>query len=138
MRLTAGCAARGASRVHLTNSCFRMPGTLAVVADRRGGEFADDLYLVMWDNRNGTRVNTNGDVFFFTSKDGGSTWIGPTRVNDDPSTRSEEHTSELLSRQYLVCRLLLGKKKARIDLVEDDTHGPNTVTLGITDKTQMG
>src|SRR3712207_8044926 len=25
--------------------------------------------------------------------------------------RSEEHTSELQSRQYLVCRLLLGKKK---------------------------
>src|SRR5947209_14366384 len=28
----------------------------------------------------------------------------------DPSTRSEEHTSELQSRQYLVCRLLLEKK----------------------------
>src|SRR3712207_7914239 len=27
------------------------------------------------------------------------------------STRSEEHTSELQSRQYLVCRLLLEKKK---------------------------
>src|SRR3712207_7174775 len=27
-------------------------------------------------------------------------------------TRSEEHTSELQSRQYLVCRLLLEKKKA--------------------------
>src|SRR3712207_9232019 len=27
------------------------------------------------------------------------------------SGRSEEHTSELQSRQYLVCRLLLGKKK---------------------------
>src|SRR3712207_7814543 len=27
--------------------------------------------------------------------------------------RSEEHTSELQSRQYLVCRLLLEKKKAR-------------------------
>src|SRR3712207_6953300 len=26
--------------------------------------------------------------------------------------RSEEHTSELQSRQYLVCRLLLGKKNA--------------------------
>src|SRR3712207_7354810 len=26
--------------------------------------------------------------------------------------RSEEHTSELQSRQYLVCRLLLGKKTA--------------------------
>src|SRR5947209_13990096 len=28
------------------------------------------------------------------------------------STRSEEHTSELQSRQYLVCRLLLEKKKS--------------------------
>src|SRR3712207_8768680 len=28
-----------------------------------------------------------------------------------PSSRSEEHTSELQSRQYLVCRLLLEKKK---------------------------
>src|SRR3712207_7940090 len=27
------------------------------------------------------------------------------------TTRSEEHTSELQSRQYLVCRLLLEKKK---------------------------
>src|SRR5947209_12533899 len=29
--------------------------------------------------------------------------------------RSEEHTSELQSRQYLVCRLLLEKKKSRHD-----------------------
>src|SRR5258707_11020968 len=29
--------------------------------------------------------------------------------------RSEEHTSELQSRQYLVCRLLLEKKKNKID-----------------------
>src|ERR687890_719851 len=29
--------------------------------------------------------------------------------------RSEEHTSELQSRQYLVCRLLLEKKKAKQD-----------------------
>src|SRR3712207_7409619 len=29
-------------------------------------------------------------------------------------TRSEEHTSELQSRQYLVCRLLLEKKKNTI------------------------
>src|SRR3712207_9284464 len=28
-----------------------------------------------------------------------------------PGARSEEHTSELQSRQYLVCRLLLEKKK---------------------------
>src|SRR3712207_7127241 len=30
---------------------------------------------------------------------------------DLPPVRSEEHTSELQSRQYLVCRLLLEKKK---------------------------
>src|SRR3712207_7869928 len=30
-----------------------------------------------------------------------------------PPDRSEEHTSELQSRQYLVCRLLLEKKKNR-------------------------
>src|SRR3712207_7063189 len=29
---------------------------------------------------------------------------------DDEADRSEEHTSELQSRQYLVCRLLLEKK----------------------------
>src|SRR3712207_7934508 len=31
-----------------------------------------------------------------------------------PKERSEEHTSELQSRQYLVCRLLLEKKKNNI------------------------
>src|SRR3712207_8254201 len=31
--------------------------------------------------------------------------------------RSEEHTSELQSRQYLVCRLLLEKKKKQDDMV---------------------
>src|SRR5258707_7035468 len=31
----------------------------------------------------------------------------------DERDRSEEHTSELQSRQYLVCRLLLEKKKTR-------------------------
>src|SRR3712207_7904460 len=32
---------------------------------------------------------------------------------DAPGPRSEEHTSELQSRQYLVCRLLLEKKKKK-------------------------
>src|SRR5947209_10487788 len=32
-------------------------------------------------------------------------------AQDGLFTRSEEHTSELQSRQYLVCRLLLEKKK---------------------------
>src|SRR3712207_9001673 len=33
--------------------------------------------------------------------------------------RSEEHTSELQSRQYLVCRLLLEKKKTMKEVEED-------------------
>src|SRR3712207_7836392 len=34
--------------------------------------------------------------------------------------RSEEHTSELQSRQYLVCRLLLEKKKQKTKLTRTD------------------
>src|SRR3712207_8196448 len=34
--------------------------------------------------------------------------------NQKRDVRSEEHTSELQSRQYLVCRLLLEKKKKEI------------------------
>src|SRR3712207_8475067 len=36
-------------------------------------------------------------------------------------TRSEEHTSELQSRQYIVCRLLLEKKKKKADLMSNTT-----------------
>src|SRR5438445_3151095 len=82
-------------------------------------------------------------------------WIGPRWVRASPprspccsprssrpigrrsrsSSRSEEHTSELQSRQYLVCRLLLEKKKkkktyevteATIDTCEHDTRHPST------------
>src|SRR3712207_7373009 len=46
-----------------------------------------------------------------------ATWQAPTPGALPPPTsgpRSEEHTSELQSRQYLVCRLLLEKKKQQI------------------------
>src|SRR3712207_7719406 len=36
------------------------------------------------------------------------------RPRRGPGRRSEEHTSELQSRQYLVCRLLLEKKKKKL------------------------
>src|SRR3712207_7088219 len=39
--------------------------------------------------------------------------VGARRLHRPPPERSEEHTSELQSRQYLVCRLLLEKKKKR-------------------------
>src|SRR5215217_8977671 len=37
----------------------------------------------------------------------------PGSARPSASPRSEEHTSELQSRQYLVCRLLLEKKKKK-------------------------
>jgi hypothetical protein len=97
------CTARGqqGGRIVYTNSCFRSNAGGNVVSDKRGPTsptcagatsvgpdcgFADDFYLVMSDNRNGTRASSNADVFLFKSIDGGSSWIGPTRVNDDPST----------------------------------------------------
>src|SRR3712207_8326451 len=42
--------------------------------------------------------------------------VTPSRqLIDDALQRSEEHTSELQSRQYLVCRLLLEKKTTRFN-----------------------
>src|SRR3712207_8357462 len=47
----------------------------------------------------------------------------PRSVPRGTSARSEEHTSELQSRQYLVCRLLLEKKiKAKPCIMGDQSH----------------
>ena len=88
MRTRRGPTASTAERRHrstLTNSCFRVNSYGNIVADRRGGAFADDLYVVLDDNRNGTPASSNVDVFYLRSTDGGKTWIGPTRVNNDRS-----------------------------------------------------
>src|SRR5258707_9521321 len=52
--------------------------------------------------------------------------VGVPRRDPDDLSRSEEHTSELQSRQYLVCRLLLEKKKnpVRRDARHYTRHNP--------------
>src|SRR3712207_7171479 len=55
----------------------------------------------------GRRAVTHAPAFFFP------------QLVEAAGGRSEEHTSELQSRQYLVCRLLLEKKK----------YKPQSVTL---------
>src|SRR3712207_8196238 len=40
----------------------------------------------------------------------------------NPDVRSEEHTSELQSRQYLVCRLLLEKKNTHSTPINHDSR----------------
>src|SRR3712207_8966399 len=42
--------------------------------------------------------------------------------SNDFLRRSEEHTSELQSRQYLVCRLLLEKKKQKLRILQRLTY----------------
>src|SRR3712207_7565497 len=53
-------------------------------------------------------------------------------LEDDrlPGARSEEHTSELQSRQYLVCRLLLEKKKTNTKISKSPHYSsPPTNTM---------
>src|SRR3712207_8620750 len=69
-------------------------------------------------------LDDNTDAWFvgFTPRMATAVWVGYPKDDIpmstlyfggpvDGGTRSEEHTSELQSRQYLVCRLLLEKKK---------------------------
>src|SRR3712207_8800058 len=58
-----------------------------------------------------------------TSSTGCAASTASSTASPSPVTlgRSEEHTSELQSRQYLVCRLLLEKKKYATSTSADDT-----------------
>src|SRR3712207_8235834 len=49
----------------------------------------------------------------------------PRLMSSESEWRSEEHTSELQSRQYLVCRLLLEKKKDKpeVQIAQHDLGG---------------
>src|SRR3712207_7740677 len=96
-------------------------GTLS--ADREGGR----LYVLLTEeptDRTSELINFHGeDHFTYEVCDNGKpeercatagVYVTIHPVNDSPiarEDRSEEHTSELQSRQYLVCRLLLEKKK---------------------------
>src|SRR3712207_7330197 len=52
----------------------------------------------------------------------GRTPVEHLRAEFEPYFRSEEHTSELQSRQYLVCRLLLEKKKYLVRTISLAEH----------------
>src|SRR3712207_7962596 len=59
--------------------------------------------------RSPTRTPTRTATRIVTAQPTATPALPSTQTDCDP--RSEEHTSELQSRQYLVCRLLLEKKK---------------------------
>src|SRR3712207_7386947 len=60
------------------------------------------------DQRHGQRAGQGGPGELEAQEDGASRTLKGLH-----GRRSEEHTSELQSRQYLVCRLLLEKKKKK-------------------------
>src|SRR2546423_10384777 len=78
-------------------------------------------YTTLFRSRNG-EPDSNLSVGFPCS----SSKSAETRVEsdllDEQGNRSEEHTSELQSLAYLVCRLLLEKKKTTKILTPSNTH----------------
>src|SRR3712207_7531914 len=68
-------------------------------------------YTTLFRSYQGRRHRMNLPVRGQRTKTNARTRKGPKRTVAGKKKRSEEHTSELQSRQYLVCRLLLEKKK---------------------------
>src|SRR5690606_18403459 len=104
----------------------RVGGSPAVVEDNSlEGVPGDTIHFPKWgalgelDNlTEGTPMNTTAmstDAATATIKEAGKAVEITDRARlialGDPEARSEEHTSELQSREKLVCRLLLEKKK---------------------------
>src|SRR3712207_8094793 len=87
-----------------------------------------DIYTGSWkndlQNGRGKLTKKNGDVYdgaFVNGKVEGEVIIH--YVSGD-KFRSEEHTSELQSRQYLVCRLLLEKNHNILQTLRDTLQAP--------------
>jgi hypothetical protein len=55
--------------------------------DLSGGPHRGTIYVNFIDERNG-----DTDVFVFSSRDGGHSWAGPVRVNDDPKGAAQMFT----------------------------------------------
>src|SRR3712207_7436463 len=83
------------------------PYTTLFRSDRRDvrGQLVADLEVV------GVQPDLDVRVVGHPLQPGGVPVLRQTLVGVVEVPRSEEHTSELQSRQYLVCRLLLEKKK---------------------------
>src|SRR3712207_7790178 len=75
------------------------------VAERNSGQLATRLKNVEPDHFPSLQID-QGSIGHLTSAA-----LRSAKADEAARNRSEEHTSELQSRQYLVCRLLLEKKK---------------------------
>src|SRR5438445_5965958 len=85
------------------------PYTTLFRSGARGRRPDDHHHAALQHRPGGPAMSHSLDLFGAASPDGAWTVGEVTR-----QARSEEHTSELQSRQYLVCRLLLEKKNRTI------------------------
>src|SRR3712207_6929439 len=69
--------------------------------------------LPIYDHRGQTIEKIRTAIVRLVHYDDGRSDVNLSSYLADELHRSEEHTSELQSRQYLVCRLLLEKKKKK-------------------------
>ena len=68
------------------------------------------------------------------TKDGTNKFQGSISTGFANYVRSEEHTSELQSQAYLVCRLLLEKKKNTDSQAETHSALPSTGLMNVSDQ----
>src|SRR3712207_7851693 len=80
-------------------------------------------YTTLFRSRGGVREHGSQEGDLRQARPDREAGRGARLQHIDPGRgRSEEHTSELQSRQYLVCRLLLEKKKKHEAMVEHAQH----------------
>src|SRR5437879_1197907 len=88
---------------------YRLPSSLALLA----------VFFFEWSGHHrdlhSFPTRRSSDLPSFSARRG-SAYIGVPTCADSWGLRSEEHTSELQSPMYLVCRLLLEKKKKQSEL----------------------
>src|SRR3712207_8366765 len=84
-------------------------------------------YTTLFRSASRTYTTTGTKTVTLTVTDNEGLASAPTTRTVSPTTapRSEEHTSELQSRQYLVCRLLLEKKKKKKVSITITVHCTN-------------
>lgn len=68
---------------------FRCNGLPVTACDRSGGNYHGNIYINWSDQRNGT---DDTDIWLSRSNDGGNTWQGPVRVNNDPPGKQQFFT----------------------------------------------
>src|SRR3712207_8918848 len=78
------------------------PGFAAAIIDK----LAADMDLPLSEARNHFEAQSSRDALVEASGQLKTIAVGLVKIANDLRWRSEEHTSELQSRQYLVCRLL--------------------------------